>query len=219
MRLLGVASTVGLIPFVACVLMGFQTAKEHSDREREAHIATVQRMVVEIEAQSTEVRRRVGDMSHSLAEQSRQAEAVCATTDTSSELARGMESASRGLAEEAHCAQSVAQDGAKVVQVAIDKTVALAEAIHQAAELVGGLQARSTHISDSALNIRQLAFQTNILALNATIEAAHAGQHGRGFAAVADNVRQLAQQASERRRHFERIGRGVASVEIPPACC
>jgi methyl-accepting chemotaxis protein len=84
-----------------------------------------------------------------------------------------------------------------VVGSAITNSVALAESISQADQLVRTLQSRSQGISDIVDRIKGLAFQTNILALNATIEAAHAGAQGRGFAVVADNVRKLAGEAGE----------------------
>ena len=197
MRLLGVVSTLGLIPFVSVVAMGFQVAKEQSDREREAHLQTVESLMAEVGTQSSQVRHRVDEMAQALEQQSEQARAMRDTTDASNALAQSMQDASRGLANEAELAQSIAHEGASVVGAAIEKTIALAEAINQAGELVNGLQSRSRQISDIADQIKQLAFQTNILALNATIEAAHAGNQGRGFAVVADNVRKLAGQAGD----------------------
>ena len=195
MRLLGVASSLGFVPFMSLMVMGFQVAKEQSDRRAQQHLKTIRELMAEVQSQSSQVNHSVADMAQTLQNQSLQAQAVRSTTDANNALAERMEVGASALAAGAHTARDAADQGAEVVGSAITKTVALAEAIGQADELVGTLQSRSQQISAIADRIKQLAFQTNILALNATIEAAHAGPQGRGFAVVADNVRQLAGEA------------------------
>ena len=120
---------------------------------------------------------------------------------TVQEVARNAEEAS----EAAVAADQQAREGDKVVGEAIAQIERLATEVGNSTEAMGHLKRESDKIGSVLDVIKSVAQQTNLLALNAAIEAARAGEAGRGFAVVADEVRSLAQRTQKSTEEIEEL--------------
>ncbi|GFE61865.1 methyl-accepting chemotaxis protein [Geobacter sp. AOG2] len=139
-----------------------------------------------------------------------QAVTVAAAGEEMAATSMGIAATCGKAAENANRACTTATNGTAIVQKTVDGMNRIAAKVQDTARAVENLGVRSDQIGNIIGTIEDIADQTNLLALNAAIEAARAGEQGRGFAVVADEVRALAERTTRATRE---IGEMIKAVQ------
>ncbi|SNB44786.1 methyl-accepting chemotaxis protein [Geobacter sp. DSM 9736] len=180
-------------------------------------IGKIREIVGQVEHTSTQLASAATQMQTASEQIATGAEEVACQTGTVATASEEMAATSGEIAqncmyaaEGARVASGAAESGSDVVRRTVDGMQRITSRVHESAMTVRSLGDRSDQIGAIIGTIEDIADQTNLLALNAAIEAARAGEQGRGFAVVADEVRALAERTTRATRE---IGEMIKSIQ------
>ena len=175
-------------------------------------VVKIQKVIVEV-TKSTETLSLSADEMSSIAQSTRmsvdqQKEGIEQVAAATNEMSASVQEVATNTSDAAHSAME-ADEQAKQINIIVDDTVAsvsrLAGEVERIGSVINELQNQTQNIDTVLDVIKGIAEQTNLLALNAAIEAARAGEQGRGFAVVADEVRTLASRTQDSTQEIQEI--------------
>ncbi|MFE8711218.1 methyl-accepting chemotaxis protein [Aeromonas allosaccharophila] len=212
--------------------IGFQSKNEFGQLGSQINLLIAQ--MGEVLAQLSQASAQLNDAAHGnrhttesvradLEKQRQETASVAAAMTQMEASVREVAQAANQTLERVQDVEKASETGRKVMAGNITTTHQLAGKLQQTGKVIGDVSAMSGQIGNILDVIRGIAEQTNLLALNAAIEAARAGEQGRGFAVVADEVRSLAgrtaQSTSEIQTMIENLQQGVAkAVTVMQEC-